>query len=185
GAARRRPAASHGGRVGRVDAAPGEPGAEAGREDERALDHDARRSCTNMEIRRDFRADGNIRADARHCSVMTVPRLFAIALIFLCTTCAWFILGASVNARTDEFDPRLRGEVEKLWGGKHVQPAPTAWYETTRVVPREVKEDVNGATITKTIQETVVDKTPVPLTMGRVDVALGLDERQKGLLWYA
>jgi hypothetical protein len=117
---------------------------------------------------------------------MTVPRLIAIAIIFLFTTLAWFILGASVNVRTEELDPRLHGEVEKLWGGRHVQQAPTAWYETTRVVPREVKEiDATGAQITKTIQDTIVDKNPVPVIHSRIDVAFALDQRQKGLLWYA
>jgi hypothetical protein len=46
---------------------------------------------------------------------MTVPRLFAIALIFLMTTAAWFILGTSVVVRTGESDARLEKEVRQLW----------------------------------------------------------------------
>lgn len=116
---------------------------------------------------------------------MTSWRLFGIAIIFTCTAIAWVVLGATVVDRTDEFDSRLESEVQKLWGGKHVQQAPTVWYEVPRQASREVQEvDAAGKLVTKTITEQVIDKIPVPLTRSRIDVALDLDHRRKGLLWY-
>jgi hypothetical protein len=99
---------------------------------------------------------------------MTVPRLFAIALIFLMTTAAWFILGTSVVVRTGESDSRLEQEVRRLWGGEHVQKTPEAWFETI-----EIKD------------KPVILRHPLMLSSSRIDAALSLDERQKGLLWYA
>ena len=99
---------------------------------------------------------------------MTVPRLFAIAFIFLMTTAAWFILGTSVVVRTGESDSRLEQEVRRLWGGEHIQKAPEAWFETT-----EIKD------------KPAVTRHPLTLARSRIDAALSLDERRKGLLWYA
>jgi hypothetical protein len=116
---------------------------------------------------------------------MTLWRIFGIGIIFFCTTIGWVILGATVVDRTDQFDYRLEQEVQKLWGGKHVQHAPSVWYEVPRTTSREVEErDATGKTITKTITEQVIDKVAVPLTRSRIDVGLDLDHRRKGLLWY-
>jgi hypothetical protein len=121
---------------------------------------------------------------------MTVPRLFAIALIFLMTTAAWFILGTSVVVRTGESDSRLEKEVRQLWGGEHVQRAPEAWFETTQSAIEPVKDparDGSDATSTSTTQavRTVVIRHPLSLVSSRIETSLSLDERQKGLLWYA
>jgi Inner membrane protein CreD len=121
---------------------------------------------------------------------MTVPRLFAIALIFLMTTAAWFILGTSVVVRTGESDSRLEQEVRQLWGGEHVQRAPEAWFEVTRSVidpPKDPNPDRSDATSSSTSPavKTVVIRHPLTLASSQIDAALSLDERQKGLLWYA
>ncbi len=116
---------------------------------------------------------------------MTLWRLFGIGIIFLCTTIGWIVLGATVVERTDELDYRLESEVTKLWGGKHVQEAPTAWYELTHPSSREIQEtDATGKLVTRTVTEQVTDKLPVSLTRARIDVRLDLDHRRKGLLWY-
>jgi hypothetical protein len=116
---------------------------------------------------------------------MTLWRLFGIATIFLCSTIGWIVLGATVVDRTDDLDARLGGEVEKLWGGHHVQQAPTAWYEVTRKATREVSEpDATGKPVSRTITEDVIDRVAVPLTRTRIGVDLALDYRRKGLLWY-
>jgi hypothetical protein len=116
---------------------------------------------------------------------MTLRRLFGIGFIFACTAVAWVILGSTVMVRTEDSDGLLHGEVEQLWGGKHVQLAPTAWYEQTRQVHREVSElDAAGKSVTRTVTEPVVDRVPMPLTSSRIDVRLELDLRRKGLLWY-
>jgi len=119
---------------------------------------------------------------------MTVTRLFAIALIIVCTGVGWFVLGASVAVRTGESDSRLAREVEQLWGGRHNQVAPQAWFERTRLVVEEAreggKERTDAAGVTTAVTKTVVDKVAVPLVSSRVEVGLELDQRRKGLLWY-
>jgi len=116
---------------------------------------------------------------------MSIPRLLAISAIFIFATLAWFALGASIVARTGEFDSRLGQEVAQLWGGEHRQVAPRAWVERPRQVTEQVNEGVrDGRVQTRDVTRTVVDQGPVPLAQSRVDVDLKLSHRQKGLLWY-
>lgn len=107
---------------------------------------------------------------------MTILRLVAIALILCIATIAWFVLGASVTARSGEFDSRLANEVAQLWGGPHRQVAPSILIERER----QETETVND----KTIRRMVVEHEPLPLASSRIDADLRLDHRQKGLLWY-
>ena len=71
---------------------------------------------------------------------MSISRLLAIAAIFVFATLAWFTLGASIVARTGEFDSRLGQQVAQLWGGEHRQVAPRVWVERPRQVTEEVKD---------------------------------------------
>ena len=114
---------------------------------------------------------------------MSIPRLFAIALIFVIATIAWFSLGASIVARTGEFDAHLSQEVAQLWGGTHEQRAPEVWVERPRQVLEQVADPANPK-IVRAVTRTVIDRVPVPLMQSRIDVGLALDHRQKGLLWY-
>jgi Inner membrane protein CreD len=116
---------------------------------------------------------------------VSAARLIAIAVIYVCSTLAWATLGASIVARTGEYDSRLGQEVTKLWGGRHRQVAPRVWVER----PREVTERVPAPTTKagpawKEITRTVVDCEPVHLASSRVASELTLTHRQKGLLWY-
>ena len=86
-----------------------------------------------------------------------LARLFALAAIFACTSIAWVILGATINARTNETGSRLRGRVESVWGAPQVQFA-----------PRAVDPNVTRAP-----------------TGGDLAVNLALEHRKKGLLWYS
>jgi hypothetical protein len=113
---------------------------------------------------------------------MTVQRLFAIAFIILCTGVGWFILGGSVAIRTGASDQALAREVEQIWGGTHRQVAPSAWYERTRVVTEPASPEKPDA---GTVAKTITDRIPVPIVSGRVQAALELEPRRKGLLWYA
>jgi len=113
---------------------------------------------------------------------MTVHRLFAIAFIILGTGIGWFILGGSVAIRTGASDQALAREVEQIWGGTHRQVAPSAWYERTRVVTEPAAP---GKPDAGTVAKTVTDRIPVPIVSGRVQAALELEPRRKGLLWYA
>ncbi|HUG53936.1 MAG TPA: inner membrane CreD family protein [Vicinamibacteria bacterium] len=117
---------------------------------------------------------------------MTIPRLLAIGFIFLCTAVAWSTLGASLVSRTGESDERLAREVAQLWGGRHDQVAPSAALERPREVSEQVQEkDARGLLVTREVTRTVIDRVPIPLDSSRVNVELALDQRRKGLLWYA
>jgi len=116
---------------------------------------------------------------------LTPARLFAVAFVYACTTVAWLALGGSVVQRTGETDERLAKEVAALWGGRHAQVAPTAWYTQPRTVREDVEEkDAAGRSLTRTVTRTVEDRISVPLTASRVEVGFDLDQRRKGLLWY-
>jgi Inner membrane protein CreD len=116
---------------------------------------------------------------------LTPARLFAIAFIFVCVSLAWVALGGSVVDRSGEADARLAREVAQLWGGKHEQVAP----DVKILRPREVVEDVGdkngqGAEVVHRVTRTVNDEVKVPLASSRIQVAMDLDQRRKGLLWY-
>ena len=109
-------------------------------------------------------------------------RIAAIIFIFLCSSIAWGILGATVFSRTYSSDNHLKGEVSSSWGTSQDQTAPRAGYEV--VVPKTVPSyDANGKTLNVTQSEK--QWTPLPLEKSRVNVDLQLNYRKKGLLWYS
>lgn len=117
--------------------------------------------------------------------VMTTRRLLAIGLILFVATIAWFALGASVTARSGEFDHRLASEVAQLWGGPHRQQAPVVFVERERQVRETIERPAaSGRTVTSEVTRTVVDKDRLSLDSSRIDVELQLEHRRKGLLWY-
>jgi len=103
--------------------------------------------------------------------------LAAIA-IFLCTAAGWMILGASIGARTAEAGSGLGPRVESTWGAPQDQTPPAAF--TTREVERVVEATATEAK--KVVKEYV--STPLSLESSRLRVALALEQRQKGLLWF-
>jgi hypothetical protein len=99
---------------------------------------------------------------------MTVWRLIGIIFIFVCTTIAWGILGASIMVRTDSGYTQLNQQVEGLWGSEHYQKAPTITLKTIQKDGDKEKEVI----------------TPIELESSNVQVDLQLQHRRKGLLWY-
>ena len=87
-----------------------------------------------------------------------IKRIAAIAFIFICTSVAWGILGATIFARTQASRTSLKGQVVSTWGAPHEQGPPAAAGE---------------------------DCKTLPLESSRVNVELDLEYRQKGLLWYS
>jgi hypothetical protein len=114
---------------------------------------------------------------------MTTARLFAIGLIYVGCAVAWFILGGTVVSRTGESDASLAAEVSRLWGGRHNQIAPIAYVEVPRIVIEDLPPAVAGGPVRR-VEKTVIDRVPSPAESSRVSVALALDQRRKGLLWY-
>jgi len=116
---------------------------------------------------------------------VTVKKLGAILFIFACTAVAWFTLGASVLHRTSTSSSELSQHVSQLWGGRHSQAAPAAWYWRSRSVTKQIEDtDSQGNVVTREVKEDVFEKVTVPLLSSRVKVALDLEHRRKGLLWH-
>lgn len=93
---------------------------------------------------------------------MSAGRLFAIFVIFVLATVGWFVLAGSVQLRSQTSDERLGDAVSGLWGEPQTQPAPEFQLSTATAGP--TKLDVAGSDIS---------------------AAFRLDQRRKGLLWYA
>jgi inner membrane protein involved in colicin E2 resistance len=110
-----------------------------------------------------------------------IKRIAALTFIFVCTTVAWVILGATIFARTYSADDRLENKVASSWGSSQTQRPPAAAYWVTKVKEEETVQ--NGQKVVRQVQEST--RVALPLESSRVNVALHLDHRQKGLLWYS
>ncbi|HEY8187718.1 MAG TPA: inner membrane CreD family protein [Pyrinomonadaceae bacterium] len=108
-------------------------------------------------------------------------RIIAIAFIFVCTSIAWAILGGTIFARTYDSAANSNDRVASTWGAAQNQALPSASY--TELVPKNEESTENGKKIIKTIQEEV--QRDLPLESSAIDVAIDLEHRQKGLLWYS
>jgi len=58
-----------------------------------------------------------------------IKRIAAIAFIFLCTTIAWAILGATIFQRTYSSDSSSESRVAATWGAPQNQLPPVASYD--------------------------------------------------------
>ncbi|HTG91521.1 MAG TPA: inner membrane CreD family protein [Pyrinomonadaceae bacterium] len=108
-------------------------------------------------------------------------RIIAIIFIFMCTSVAWLILGATVFSRTYNSGFESHNRVESTWGAAQNQAPPTAAYTVFETKDEETVE--NGK---KTIKKVPTQRTiQLPLEASNVNVDLNLQHRQKGLLWYS
>ena len=80
-------------------------------------------------------------------------RILAIAFIFVFTSIAWVALGATIFARTQGSDQRLRSRVGSTWGTSQTQQAPVAYTEKTetRVVETPTRRSPPGTQPTSTV----------------------------------
>ncbi len=92
-------------------------------------------------------------------------RLFAVFLILVLASVAWMVLGASNLVRTDDATMSTTAKVAGLYGSPQEQRAPSFTYRAS-----EGTRTVSGA----------LDVTSTDIT-----TAFQLDQRQKGLLWFA
>jgi len=107
-------------------------------------------------------------------------RIAALILIFVCTSLAWLIRGATIASRTESSDSSLKEAVVSIWGSPQTQTPPTAAYEVTENKTEERTEF--GTKTVRTFKQT--SSILLPLERSRITVALDLEPRQKGLLWY-
>lgn len=116
-------------------------------------------------------------------AMSTIKKLFALSFIFVCTTIAWAILGATIFQRTYGLDDSLRSKVASSWGTAQVQSPPTASFEQITHEKQDVYLDSLGRTQSKLVD--VKQEIFLPLDSTRARVNLDLEHRQKGLLWYS
>lgn len=110
-----------------------------------------------------------------------IRQIAALIFIFICTTIAWMILGATISSRTYSSNEQLQGHVASTWGTPQEQAPPTAAYTITQL--KNVTREENGKSVVRT--EKIETEIPVKLSASRVQVDFHLDPRQKGLLWYS
>lgn len=108
-------------------------------------------------------------------------QILALAFIFVCTTIAWLILGATISSRTYEANEQLQGHVASTWGTAQQQSPPTAHYAVKETKRSTSLED--GKLVVH--EEGVERDLPLALQSSRIHVSIDLDPRQKGLLWYS
>ena len=104
----------------------------------------------------------------------------ALAFIFVCTTVAWVILGATIFSRTYGSNQQLQGHVASTWGTAQQQSPPTATYVLTEDTTSTTVE--NGKLVVH--NDKVQRQVPLALEASHIHVNFHLDPRQKGLLWY-
>jgi inner membrane protein involved in colicin E2 resistance len=105
-------------------------------------------------------------------------RIAALVFIFVCTSIAWIILGTTIFARTDSpLSSELKSRVASSWGTAQEQSPPTASYQ------HEIVRTVQDEKGTREVRTT--ERVPLAVEASRIDVALDLAHRQKGLLWYS
>jgi hypothetical protein len=92
-------------------------------------------------------------------------RLFAVFLIFVLASVAWMVLGASNLVRTDDAGTTGTAKVAGLYGTPQTQMAPTFSFRA-----REGTATATGA---------------LDPTSSKIVASFQLDQRQKGLLWFA
>lgn len=117
--------------------------------------------------------------------MITFKRAFAIAAVFGAATLAWLSFGGVMTARSFDQQHGLRGRVADLWGSPQSQVAPAFEFHwtTTRDVNKTVEEEGQVRHVTK--RETVHHKELFGPQSTRAEVDLRLDERRKGLIWFA
>jgi len=108
-------------------------------------------------------------------------RIAAITLILVCTSVAWFILGATIDHRTDQSDDKLRSGVASIWGSPQEQGPPSASYD--RLEQERVETETDGRKTTRTENRRYT--VQLPIDSSRINADLNLDYRRKGLLWYS
>ncbi len=108
-------------------------------------------------------------------------RIIAIGFIFVCASVAWAILSGTIFTRTYSSDAVSEDRVVSTWGAPQDQPPPTASF--TELVSKSIETTVNGKKTVTTTKESIT--TPLALESSAIDVALDLEHRQKGLLWYS
>ena len=95
---------------------------------------------------------------------MSVKKLVAIGIIYLCTSIAWMVLGGVNLGRTTQTSSALKKEVKNLFGGNVVINTPTLFY--------------------KVVEKKKVERKYFEISKTDVVLDVKLDPRKKGVLWF-
>jgi hypothetical protein len=107
-------------------------------------------------------------------------RIAAIAFIFFCTSLAWIILGTTISLRTDSLGSEIQPRMLSNWGTPQTQTQPTATYVLPAAIP--ATDDADKPSSKPQPQPRF---SSLPIENSQIRVALHLDQRKKGLLWYS
>ncbi len=117
--------------------------------------------------------------------MLSVKRILGIMFVFFGASISWVIFGAVMSARSSSQQSNLAGHVAELWGERQTQAAPVITFHWDAWEIAERTENVDGKV--KSVRERV--KLPhadaVSPDSSTLDVGLHLDQRLKGLVWYA
>ncbi len=91
------------------------------------------------------------------------------------------MLGGTIWSRTNTSDARLASRVQSVWGSEQQQTAPRGHYE----VPYEEEEAITESGKTRMVKRKRQKVLPLTTVSSRIQVALDLEHRKKGLLWYS
>jgi hypothetical protein len=117
--------------------------------------------------------------------MLTRSRVAAMVVIYALSCLAWLVLAGVMESRTHGQEARLGGQVTELWGQPQHQAAPelTITWETERDEERTETVGRQVKVIRTRVRE--AHQARVSPESSDVSVSLHLDERLKGLLWYA
>jgi hypothetical protein len=101
-----------------------------------------------------------------------MKRLVVIGIIWFGCAIAWMVLGTALVARSGEASGALTQEVHRLWGPPMQQRPPKATLRDP------------SATAPETAAATPEPEVVLPVDASDIAVALDLEQRQKGLLWF-
>jgi inner membrane protein involved in colicin E2 resistance len=110
-----------------------------------------------------------------------ILRIAAILMIFVATSIAWMVLGATIFSRTESASSSLSGRVASSWGAPQEQAPPEiecVWNEKRIVASEENGKQVKRETVEKMSLQ-------VPLDSSRINADFRIDYRQKGLVWFS
>ncbi len=110
-----------------------------------------------------------------------LKRIWAIVFIFACVSVAWFGLAGSMAFRTERQDSVMESQIGELWGKTLQQYSPVVRMVDTR--DRETLKEVDGKAVKEVTSEAISE--PRSLRSSDISVALKLEPRKKGLLWYS
>ena len=116
-----------------------------------------------------------------------MKRLVAIGLVWFGSCLAWMILGSTLLARSGETSRFLGDEVHELWGPPIAQRPPEAVVQDPALPPTAGPAPAPAAetdTRSAPAPQPAPQERTLPLAGSEIRVALDLEHRKKGLVWF-